>query len=91
MFRVYYADFDLAQNHNVSAFDALDAYQHTFDYGSSIDVDGAPFSERLYKLLGDDIWNFNLDPDRAELLPRYRGHRVGYCPSGAYRTIRRRS
>jgi hypothetical protein len=78
-FRVYYADFELGQNHNVSAHYILDAHQHTFDYAKAVlDSDGAPFSRRLYNLLGDDIWNFNfLILDRVELLPRFRGSGVG--------------
>ena len=79
MFRVYYADFELGQNHNVSAHYILDAHQHTLDYAEAVlDSDGAPFPRRLYNLLGDDIWNFNLlILDRVELLPRYRGNSSG--------------
>src|SRR3954451_21374711 len=53
-FRIYYADFELGQNHNVSPHYILDAHQHTFDYAEVIlDSDASPFSRRLHKLLGD--------------------------------------
>lgn len=65
MFRVYYADFELGQNHNVSAHYILDAHQHTLDYAEAVlDSDGAPFPRRLYNLLGDDIWNFQSSHSR---------------------------
>jgi len=78
-FRVYYANFELAENHGVTAFEVLDAYQHTFDYAETVlDSDERPFSTRLYKLLANEIWNFNfLILDRVELLPKYRGNGVG--------------
>jgi GNAT superfamily N-acetyltransferase len=79
LFRIYYADFELGQNHNVRAHEILDTYQHTFDYADAVlDSDGAPFSRRLHNLLGNEIENFNfLILDRVELLPKYRGNGVG--------------
>lgn len=78
-FRLYYADFELARNHGTSAVEVLDAYQHTLEYARAIlDRNRAPFSSRLQKLLGDEIWNFNLlILDRLEILPKYRGRWAG--------------
>ena len=78
-FRLYYADFELAQNHGMTAVEVLDAHQHTLEYAQAIlDRNQAPFSSRLQKLLGDEIWNFNLlILDRLEILPRYRGLGAG--------------
>lgn len=78
-FRVYYADFESAENHGVSAFEVLDTHQHTCEYAEAIlGSNEAPFSARLQKLLGDEIWNFNLlILDRVEILPKYRGGGVG--------------
>jgi hypothetical protein len=46
-FRVYYADFELAENHQMSAREVLDAYQHTFEYADVIlDRNERPFSPR---------------------------------------------
>ncbi|HXQ37686.1 MAG TPA: hypothetical protein VN843_27000 [Anaerolineales bacterium] len=36
LFRIYYADFKLGRNHNVSAREILDTYQHTFDYADVV-------------------------------------------------------
>ena len=79
MFRIYYADFELGQNHNVSAREILDTYQHTFDYADAVlDSDETSFSTRLHNLLGNEIENFNfLILDRVELFPKYRGNGVG--------------
>ena len=78
-FRVYYADFESAENHGVSAFEVLDTHQHTCEYAEAIlGSNETPFSERLQKLLEDEIWNFNLlILDRVEILPKYRGGGVG--------------
>jgi len=79
LFRIYYADFELGQNHNVRAREILDTYQHTFDYADAVlDSDETSFSRRLHNLLGNEIENFNfLILDRVELLPKYRGNGVG--------------
>src|SRR3954452_22667043 len=46
MFRIYYADFELGQNHNVKAREILDTYQHTFDYADAVlDSDETSFQE----------------------------------------------
>src|SRR5215467_10462048 len=78
-FRVYYADFESAENHGVSPFEVLDTHSHTCEYAEAVlDSNEAPSSARLQKLLGDEIWNFNLlILDRVEILPKYRGGRVG--------------
>lgn len=78
-FRIYYADFDAGQNHNVTAREILDTYQHTFDYADAVlNSDETPFSRRLHNLLGNEINNFSfLILDRVELLPKYRGYGVG--------------
>lgn len=78
-FRLYYADFELAENHGVSSLEVLDAHQHTFEYAeAALDSNEVTFSARLQKLLGDEIWNPNfLILDRIEILPRYRGKGVG--------------
>lgn len=78
-FRIYYADFEVGQNYNVTAREILDTYQQTFDYVDVVlDSDETPFSRRLHKLLGNEIENFNfLILDRVELLPKYRGDGVG--------------
>jgi hypothetical protein len=78
-FRIYYADFEVGQNHNVTAREILDTYQHTFDYADAVlNSDESPFSRRLHSLLGNEINNFNfLILDRVELLPKYRGTGVG--------------
>jgi hypothetical protein len=78
-FRIYYADFEVGQNHNVMAREILDTYQQTFDYADVVlDSDGTPFSRRLHNLLGNEIENFNFFIlDRVELLPKYRGDGVG--------------
>jgi GNAT superfamily N-acetyltransferase len=78
-FRIYYADFGVGQNHNVTAREILDTYQQTFDYADVVlDSDETPFSRRLHNLLGNEIENFNfLILDRVELLPKYRGDGVG--------------
>ena len=48
LFRIYYADFELGQNHNVRAREILDTYQHTFDYADAVlDSDETRFSRRL--------------------------------------------
>ncbi len=78
-FRAYYADFESAENHGVSAFEVLDTYQHTCEYADAI-LGSSPgtFSPRLYKLLDDEIWKFNLlILDRVEILPKYRGRGAG--------------
>lgn len=78
-FRVYYADFESAENHGVSAFEVLDTHQHTCEYAEAIlGSNETPFSARLQKLLGAEIWNFNLlILDRIEILPKYRGGGIG--------------
>ncbi len=78
-FRVYYADFESGENHGVSAFEVLDTHQHTCEYAEAIlGSNQTPFSARLQKLLGDEIWNFNLlILDRIEILPKYRGGGIG--------------
>jgi GNAT superfamily N-acetyltransferase len=78
-FRVYYADFETALNYDVSAFEVLDAYQHTLEYAQAIlGSNEGLFSARLQKLLEDDIWNLNLlILDRVEILPKYRGSGIG--------------
>ncbi len=78
-FRVYYADFGSAENHGVTAFEVLDAYEHTCVYaGAILGSSEAPFSTRLQRLLRDEIWNFNLlILDRIEILPKYRGGGAG--------------
>ena len=78
-FRIYYADFEVGQNHNVRAREILDTYQHTFDYADAVlDSNETPFSRRIHNLLGSEIGNSNfLILDRVELLPKYRGKRVG--------------
>ena len=78
-FRIYYADFEVGQNHNVTAREILDTYQHTFDYADAVlNSDESPFSRRLHSLLGNEINHFNfLILDRVELLPKYRGNGVG--------------
>src|SRR5690242_18900437 len=51
-FRIYYADFEVGQNHNVTAREILDTYQQTFDYADVVlNSDGTPFSRRLNNLL----------------------------------------
>jgi hypothetical protein len=79
LFRIYHADFEIGQNHNVRAREILDTYQHTFDYADVVlDSDETRFSRRLRNLLGNEIGNFNfLILDRVELLPKYRGNGVG--------------
>ena len=79
MFRIYYADFELGQNHDVTAREILDTHQHTFDYADAVlNSDETPFSKRLLNLLGNEIGNLNfLILDRVELLPKYRGNGVG--------------
>ena len=79
LFRVYYADFELGWNHNLSAREILDTYQHTVSYTDAVlDSDETHFSRRLHNLLGNEIENFNfLILDRVELLPKYRGDGVG--------------
>src|SRR5215203_2533582 len=48
LFRIYYADFELGQSHNVRAREILDSYQHTFDYADAVlDSDETRFSRRL--------------------------------------------
>ena len=78
-FRIYYADFEVGLNHNVTAREILDTYQNTFDYADAVlDSDETPFTRRLHNLLGNEINNFNfLILDRVELLPKYRGNGVG--------------
>jgi GNAT superfamily N-acetyltransferase len=78
-FRLYYVDFELAQNHGMSAVEVLDANQHTLEFASAIlDRNQAPFSSQLQGLLGDEIWNSNLIIlDRLEILPKYRGRGAG--------------
>ena len=78
-FRIYYADFEVGQNHGVTAREILDTYEHTFDYADAVlNSDESPFSRRLHGLLGNEINNFNfLILDRVELLPKYRGTGVG--------------
>ncbi len=77
-FRLYYVDFESAENHSISRFDVLDSHQHTMEYFDAVvGSSGEPFSERLEKLL-DEIWNFNLlILDRVEILPKYWGSGVG--------------
>ena len=70
-FRIYYADFEVGQNHNVTAREILDTYQHTFDYADAVlDSNETPFSRRIHNLLNNEIGNLNfLILDRVELLP----------------------
>ena len=79
LFRIYYADFELGQNHNVSAREILDTHQHTFDFADAVlDSAETPFSRSLHNLLGNEIGSYNfLILDRVELLPKYRGNGVG--------------
>ena len=79
LFRIYYADFELGQVHNVGAREILDTYQHTFDYADAVlDSNETPFSRRIHSLLSNEIGNLNfLILDRVELLPKYRGKGVG--------------
>ena len=52
-FRVYYADFETAQNHGVSAFEAIDTYHHASEFAEAIlGSSEAPFSARLQSCLG---------------------------------------
>lgn len=78
-FRIYYADFELGCNHNVTAREILDTYQHTFDYADAVlNSDETHFSRRLQNLLSSEIENFNfLILDRVELLPKFRGDGIG--------------
>jgi len=39
-FRAYYADFESAENHGVSAFEVLDTHQHTCEYANGVDTVG---------------------------------------------------
>ena len=82
-FRIYYADFEVGQNYNITAREILDTYQHTFDYADAVlNSDESPFSRRLHSLLGNEINNFNfLILDRVELLPKYRGLGLDYWSS----------
>jgi len=65
--------------HGVSPFEVLDTHSHTCEYVEAIlDSNEVPFSARLQKLLGEEIWNFNfLILDRVEILRKYRGGGVG--------------
>jgi GNAT superfamily N-acetyltransferase len=78
-FRLYYLDFDAALNAGVSAFDVIDSYSATADYYVAFfDDDASGFNERLLTLLNDDVLESNvLVIDRLELLPQYRGKRLG--------------
>jgi GNAT superfamily N-acetyltransferase len=78
-FRIYYVNFQLAEQFRVNPFEILDLYQQTNDYAHVIlDSNKAPFSTRLEELLDHEIWGFNLlILDRIEILPEYRGHGIG--------------
>lgn len=78
-FRIYYVNFKLAEQCAINPFEILDLEHHTNEYAHVIlDSNKAPFSSRLEKLLGDEIWDFNLlILDRIEILPAYRGHGIG--------------
>lgn len=63
----------------MTAVEVLDAHQHTLEYAEVIlDRQQSPYSLRLSKLLGDELWNLNLlILDRLEILPKYRGCGAG--------------
>ena len=78
-FRIYYVDFSTGANYGYSAREVLDAYSDTYTYaGVLLGRSDEPFSHRLEKLLGFEIWNPNfLVLDRIEILPQFRGRGVG--------------
>lgn len=78
-FQIYYADFSTGANYGYSAREVLDAYSDTYAYADVLLArSDEPFSQRLEKLLGYEIWNPNfLVLDRVEILPRFRGRGLG--------------
>jgi GNAT superfamily N-acetyltransferase len=78
-FGLYYADIDRALNQGVHAFDVFDAYALTAEYYEHLYGENAPdFSDRVMKLVHDEVWGSNvLILDRVELLPQYRGRGLG--------------
>ena len=80
-FRLFYVDIASAiDTGNIDVFDIFDAHSDsTADYYDSlIDPDTADFSENLRQLLEDEIFGLSLlIIDRLELLPNYRGHKLG--------------
>jgi GNAT superfamily N-acetyltransferase len=78
-FRIYYADFSTGANYGYSAREVLDAYSDTYTYAEVLLArSDEPFSRRLEKLLGFEIWNPNfLVLDRVEILPQFRRRGIG--------------
>lgn len=78
-FQAYYVDVGLAVDEGRSIFDVLDAYAQTFEYHDDLFGENAPqFSEKIEDALGYDIDGLNLFIlDRLEILPKYRGTKVG--------------
>jgi GNAT superfamily N-acetyltransferase len=78
-FRLYYADLDAALNARCGADEVLDTYGHTYEFAELVlNRGGSLYSERLERLLGDDLLPGNiLILDRLEIRPRYRGRGLG--------------
>jgi len=78
-FRLYYVDVERAINEGMPLFNVFDAHSHIVEYYDAVFGSNAPdFSDRLIKLLNHDVLGSNvLVLDRLEILPQYRGSKLG--------------
>ena len=79
-FRVYYVDVERATNEGINIFDVLDDHSsHLAEYyGPIFNSDEHDFNNHLLGLLGHEVYSGNiLVLDRLEILPQYRGKKLG--------------
>lgn len=78
-FRIYYVDVERAINEGMPVLDVFDTHFHTVGYYEALFGEDSPeFSDRVRKLLKDDVFGSNvLILDRLEILPQYRGRALG--------------
>ena len=78
--RAIVACIDEAFNHNMSLIDVLDGSSHTEPYMSLYAVDGGGYTADVQRMLRDADMRLSFDLlvlDRLEILPQYRGQRLG--------------
>jgi len=78
-FRLYYVDIESAFNDGVPVHDVFDTYAETFEiYQALFDADSIEPRERVLRLLEYEVHELNvLILDRLEILPAFRGSRLG--------------
>ncbi len=79
-FRVYYVDVEQAINEGIDIFDMLDCHSSNLAeyYGPIFESEEHDFNNHLLELFGHDVFGSNLlILDRLEILPQYRGKKIG--------------